>query len=77
MTTATGSGMFIRVEADESVAVKQFVGICPVDIFADHDGKVAIVDDNLDECILCLAVGPKGAVRVLKLYDGEALLEAS
>ena len=48
------------------------------DIFAERDGRVAIVDDNLDECILCglcLAVGPKGAVRVDKLYDGGTLLE--
>lgn len=84
MTAASGSAMFIRVEVDESVAsnaplAKQLAGICPVDIFADGDGKVAIVDDNLDECILCglcLAIGPKGAVRVVKLYDGGALLEA-
>jgi hypothetical protein len=27
-------------------------------------------------CGLCLAVGPKGAVRVVKLYDSGALLEA-
>lgn len=84
MTAASGSAMFIRVEVDESVAsnaalAKQLAGICPVDIFAERDGKVAIVDDNLDECILCrlcLAIGPKGAVRVVKLYDGGALLEA-
>lgn len=83
MTTATGSGMFIRVDVDESVAsdaaaAKQLAGICPVDIFADDGGKVKVVDANLDECILCglcLAVGPKGAVRVVKLYDGDALLE--
>jgi NAD-dependent dihydropyrimidine dehydrogenase PreA subunit len=76
--------MFIRVEVDESVAsdaaaAKQLAGICPVDIFAERDGSIAIVDANLDECILCglcLAVGPKGAVRVVKLYDGGALLEA-
>jgi NAD-dependent dihydropyrimidine dehydrogenase PreA subunit len=83
MTTATGAAMFIRVEVDESVAAdgaaaKQLAGICPVDIFAERDGAEAIVDANLDECILCglcLAVGPKGAVRVVKLYDNDALLE--
>jgi NAD-dependent dihydropyrimidine dehydrogenase PreA subunit len=76
--------MFIRVEVDESVAsdaaaAKQLAGICPVDIFVERDGGVTIVDVNLDECILCglcLAVGPEGAVRVIKLYDGGALLEA-
>ncbi len=84
MVTATGSGMFIRVEVDESVAsdadaAMRLAGICPVDIFAERDGHVAIVDANLDECILCglcLVVGPKGAVRVVKLYDGGALLVA-
>ena len=81
--TASGSGMFIRVEVDDPVASdaaasKQLAGICPVDIFADDGGSVRIVDANLDECILCglcLAVGPKGAVRVVKLYDNESLLE--
>ena len=84
MASATGSAMFIRVEVDEplasdAAAAKQLAGICPVDIFAERDGRVAIVDANLDECILCglcLAVGPKGAVRVVKLYDDDALLEA-
>jgi NAD-dependent dihydropyrimidine dehydrogenase PreA subunit len=77
--------MFIRVEVDDPVAsdaalAKQLAGICPVDIFAERGGCVAIVDGNLDECILCglcLAVGPKGAVRVVKLYDNDALLETT
>ena len=76
--------MFIRVEVDDPVAsdpaaAKQLAGICPVDIYADAGGRVEIVERNLDECILCglcLAVGPKGAVRVVKLYDNNALLEA-
>jgi NAD-dependent dihydropyrimidine dehydrogenase PreA subunit len=80
---ATGSGMFIRVEVDEAAAsdaevVKKLAGVCPVDIFAVSDGgRLAIVEKNLDECILCglcLEVGPKGAVRVVKLYDNDALL---
>ncbi len=81
---ASGAGMFIRVEVDDPVAsdaamAKQLAGICPVDIFADDGGQLRIVSDNLDECILCglcLAIGPKGAVRVVKLYDGDALLGA-
>ena len=81
--TAQGAAMFIQVEVDESVAsdaaaAKQLAGVCPVDIFADAGGRVEIVEANLDECILCglcLAVGPKGAVRVVKLYDGGALLD--
>ncbi len=37
-----------------------------------------IVEENLDECVLCglcLDAAPPGAVRVVKLYDGGALLE--
>jgi NAD-dependent dihydropyrimidine dehydrogenase PreA subunit len=75
--------MFIRVEVDEPVAndadsASQLAGVCPVDIYASDGGRVTIVEPNLDECILCglcLAIGPKGAVRVIKLYDGEKLLE--
>jgi NAD-dependent dihydropyrimidine dehydrogenase PreA subunit len=36
------------------------------------------VADNLDECVLCglcLDAAPDGTVRVLKLYDDEALLQ--
>jgi NAD-dependent dihydropyrimidine dehydrogenase PreA subunit len=84
MAQASGSGMFIRVEVDDPVAsdaetAKQLAGVCPVDIFAADGGRVSIVEKNLDECILCalcLAVGPKGAVRVLRLYDNGAPLAA-
>ena len=81
--TATGSGMFIRMEVDDPVAsdpeaARQLAGVCPVDIYAADDGRVRIVESNVDECILCglcLAIGPKGAVRVVKLYDNNRLLE--
>jgi len=80
---AGGSGMFIRVEVDDPIAsdvelAKKLAGICPVDIFAARGEGVAIVEENVDECILCglcLDVGPAGAVRVVKLYDNNALLE--
>jgi len=80
---ASGSAMFIRCEVDDPAAsdaaiAKQLAAVCPVDIFADDGGRVKIVDANLDECILCalcLDVGPAGAVRVVKLYDGDRLLE--
>jgi NAD-dependent dihydropyrimidine dehydrogenase PreA subunit len=75
--------MFIRVEVDEPTAsdpdcARKLAGVCPVDIFdVAADGGVAVVQKNLDECILCglcLDVGAKGSVRVVKLYDGDALL---
>lgn len=74
----THSAMFIRVEvrdpvASDPAAAKQLAQVCPVDIFAvGPDGRVTIVEDNVDECILCglcLEVGPPGAVRVWKLYE--------
>jgi NAD-dependent dihydropyrimidine dehydrogenase PreA subunit len=49
-----------------------------VDIYAAGDAGVEIVAENLDECVLCglcLAASPPGTVSVIKLYDGEALLE--
>ena len=46
---------------------------CPVDIFAQSgDGRLVLVEANLDECVLCrlcLDAVPDG-VRVLKLYEG-------
>ena len=75
MTQATGSAMFIKVEVDEPTAsdadcAKQLASVCPVDIFAADGGRVTIVEQNLDECILCglcLAVGTPNSVRVVKL----------
>ena len=42
----------------------------------DGDGKGTIVEENLDECVLCdlcVQAAPPGGVRVVKLYSGEAL----
>jgi NAD-dependent dihydropyrimidine dehydrogenase PreA subunit len=74
--------LFINVEVDEAVAADpelaaKLAEVCPVDIFAAGDNGVEIVEDNLDECVLCelcLNASPPGAVRVVKLYDGGALL---
>ena len=74
-------GTFIDVEvADDARAdaelAKKLEEACPVDIFADSDGRVGIVEENLDECVLCelcIQAAPSGKVRVLKLYDGSAL----
>jgi NAD-dependent dihydropyrimidine dehydrogenase PreA subunit len=79
---SNGSGMFIRVEVDEPTAsdadlAQKLAGVCPVDIYAASNGRVEIVEENLDECILCglcLPIGEAGTVRVVKLYDNGALL---
>ena len=75
-------GVFIRVEVADSARAdaelaRRLEEACPVDIFAATDGGVRIVDENLDECVLCelcLDATPPGAVRVVKLYDGGAAL---
>jgi NAD-dependent dihydropyrimidine dehydrogenase PreA subunit len=78
-------GTFIAVEVDDSVAsdpalAAKLSEVCPVDIFAAIDGKVEIVEKNLDECVLCrlcldaVDSDPTHPVHVLKLYDGGAAL---
>ena len=74
-------GIFIDVEVSDEIAGDAEVAakleeVCPVDIFADDDGKVAIVRDNLDECVLCslcVEAAPPGGVVVKKLYDDTEL----
>jgi NAD-dependent dihydropyrimidine dehydrogenase PreA subunit len=73
--------LFINVEVDESVAgdpklAAKLEEVCPVDIFKAVDGRVQIVEDNLDECVLCelcINAAPPGTVKVIKLYSGETL----
>ena len=74
-------GVFIDVEVDDSIRddpelAKKLEDACPVDIFAAPDGRVEVVEQNLDECVLCelcIKVAPPGTIRVRKLYDGTAL----
>jgi NAD-dependent dihydropyrimidine dehydrogenase PreA subunit len=76
-------GVFIAVAVDDSVAgdvelAKKLEEACPVDIYAATPEGVRIVQENLDECVLCglcLDASPPRTVKVMKLYDGEALLE--
>ncbi len=82
-------GIFIGIEVEDDALAKepQLAGhlsqVCPVDIYSEPSaGKLEIVERNVDECVLCrlcletahLEVG-KGAVRVIKLYDGGASLQ--
>ena len=76
-------GVFIAVEVDDSVSgdvelAKRLEEACPVDIYAASDAGVTVVEENLDECVLCglcLDASPPGTVSVIKLYDGGAVLE--
>ena len=74
-------GVFIDVELDDAVRddaelAKRLEEACPVDIYAVRDGRVDVVEENLDECVLCelcVRAAPPGKLRVRKLYDGTAL----
>jgi NAD-dependent dihydropyrimidine dehydrogenase PreA subunit len=75
------AGLFIDVEVsdeirDDAEMAQKLADACPVDIYANKGGKVDVVEENLDECILCelcVQAAPPGGVRVKKLYDGTAL----
>jgi NAD-dependent dihydropyrimidine dehydrogenase PreA subunit len=73
--------LFINVEVspdaanDPEVAAK-LAEVCPVDIFTAAEGHLEIVEENLDECVLCelcINAAPAGTVKVIKLYSGETL----
>ena len=71
------AGLFIDVvvspayAADRALA-KKLEEACPVDIFEATEAGVRIVEQNLDECVLCdlcIQAAPPGAVTVVKLYE--------
>ena len=72
---------FIGIEVDDAVAgdadlARKLQEACPVDIYADAGGRVEIVHENVDECILCglcIDASPPGTVTVIKKYSGETL----
>ena len=78
---ATQNKVFIDVEVDESVRddaalAAKLEEVCPVDIYKNAGGRVEVVDENVDECVLCklcLEAAPAGTVHVKKLYDGTEL----
>jgi NAD-dependent dihydropyrimidine dehydrogenase PreA subunit len=73
-------GLFIDVEVEESIRddaelATRLEEACPVDIYAAREGRVEVVEENLDECVLCelcVRVAPAGKLRVVKLYDPDA-----
>jgi NAD-dependent dihydropyrimidine dehydrogenase PreA subunit len=76
-------GIFIDVEVsdeirDDAEMAAKLEEVCPVDIYdvRETDGSVAVVRENLDECVLCnlcVEAAPPGGVVVKKLYDGTEL----
>jgi NAD-dependent dihydropyrimidine dehydrogenase PreA subunit len=77
------TNLFIDVEvapraAEDPAVAAKLTEVCPVDIYAQgEDGRLRIVEENLDECVLCrlcIDASPPGSVTVRKLYDGGAAL---
>ena len=74
-------GTFIDVEVDAGIAgdlelARKLSEVCPVDIFAAGPDGLRIVEQNLDECVLCelcIKAAPAGSVTVHKLYSGATL----
>ena len=78
--------LFIAVEVDDQAAAdtelaRRLTEACPVDIFAQKpDGSLEIVEQNLDECVLCrlcldaVESDPTHPVKIVKLYDNDAVL---
>ena len=70
-------GMFIDVRVDEKAAAdpaiaRKLAEVCPVGIFEAKGPRLRIVEENLDECVLCdlcVAAAPPGAVGVVRLYE--------
>ena len=75
------SGLFIDVQVDDSIRdnadlAQALEDACPVDIYANDGGHIKVVEENLDECVLCelcIRAAPPGSIRVVKLYSGESL----
>ncbi len=73
--------IFIDIEVEDSIKDDAAIAakleeVCPVDIYKDAGGSVEIVDENVDECVLCrlcIEASPPGTVHVKKLYDGTEL----
>jgi NAD-dependent dihydropyrimidine dehydrogenase PreA subunit len=73
-------GLFIGIDVAAHVATDPALAatleeVCPVDIYARAgDGTLALIEENLDECVLCGLcehAAPPGTVKVVKLYDNE------
>jgi NAD-dependent dihydropyrimidine dehydrogenase PreA subunit len=70
--------LFIDVEvapeaANDPAIAARLAEVCPVDIYAVEAGALRIVEENLDECVLCrlcIDAAPPGTVVVRRLYDG-------
>jgi len=73
--------VFIQVQLDNArispELSQHLVAACPVNIFAENDAGLHVVEANQDECTLCelcLRIAPPDAVKIKKLYKDETLV---
>jgi len=70
-------GLFIDVRVAPEAArdpelARRLEEVCPVNIFEATPAGVRVVEENLDECVLCdlcVQAAPPGAVEIVKLYE--------
>ncbi|MCW3041402.1 MAG: hypothetical protein JWM31_3307 [Solirubrobacterales bacterium] len=70
--------IFIGIEVKDEFTSDPALGaklneVCPVNIYKGTAEGVDIVEENIDECVLCglcYDASPDDAVSVLKLYSG-------
>jgi len=70
-------GVFIRVTIDTQKCLGpeksgECIAICPVNIFEAQGDRVAVQEENEDECTLCnLCIDkcPSSAISIRKLYE--------
>ena len=68
---------FIGVEVDDTAAADPAIAatlteVCPVDIYAADHGHLTLIEENIDECVLCglcLDAAPDNTVQIIKLYE--------
>jgi NAD-dependent dihydropyrimidine dehydrogenase PreA subunit len=71
------AAIFIDIVVDPKFAndgeiARRLEEVCPVGIFDASGATLRIVEENLDECVLCdlcLEAAPEGGVQIRKLYE--------
>ncbi len=70
-------GEFIHVEIDlknnwKGLVPLKWVHVCPVNIFKIENNRPVVVEENEDECTLCMLcvnACKSGTITIHKLYD--------
>jgi len=70
-------GEFIKVVIDsdqcqDRTELNEWIDVCPVNIFKLENNRPVVVEENEDECTLCMLcvnACKKGTITINKLYD--------